>query len=146
MHRGRDEIVGLFSARGISLTAQRLAIAQFVLNSVDHPSAEEVFQAVSATLPVLSKATVYNTLNLLVREGLLGALNLQGGGVRYDPLLTRHSHFLDTRTNQLVDIPADHVHAVEHQLDPARYQIDEIQVIFRGRIRSGEDRRRPVPD
>jgi Fe2+ or Zn2+ uptake regulation protein len=136
MDRRRDEIVQLLSARGISRTAQRLAIAQFVLNSLDHPSAEEVFQAVSATLPVLSKATVYNTLNLLVREGLLGALNLQGGGVRYDPLLTPHSHFLDTQTNRLVDIPADRVRAVEHELDPARYQVDEIQVIFRGRIRS----------
>jgi len=145
MDRRRDEIVQLLSARGISRTAQRLAIAQFVLNSLDHPSAEEVFQAVSATLPVLSKATVYNTLNLLVREGLLGALNLQGGGVRYDPLLTPHSHFLDTQTNRLVDIPADRVRAVEHELDPARYQVDEIQVIFRGRIRS-EDAPPGPPD
>jgi Fe2+ or Zn2+ uptake regulation protein len=134
MERSREEIVRLLAARGLSLTAQRIAIAQFVLNSLDHPSAEEVYQAVSATLPVLSKATVYNTLNLLVREGLLNALNLQGGGVRYDPLLTPHSHFLDAQTHRLIDIPADHVRAVEHQLDPARFQVDEIQVIFRGRL------------
>lgn len=132
----RDEIVELLSERGIQLTAQRIAIAQCVLSSADHPSAEDVFQAVSGALPVVSKATVYNTLNLLVRERLLTALTLQGGGIRYDPLLTSHAHFLDTLTNRLVDIPSDHVHAVEHDLDPQRFEVEEIQVIFRGRVRN----------
>jgi Fe2+ or Zn2+ uptake regulation protein len=138
MQQTRDDVASVLSERGIQLTAQRLAIAQFVLNSHDHPSAEDIFQAVSGTLPLVSKATVYNTLNLLVREGLLNVLNLQGGGVRYDPLLAPHSHFLDTRTNRLIDIPADRVRTVEHELDPKRFEVEEIQVIFRGRVR-GED-------
>lgn len=138
MKRSRDEIIDLLSARGIQLTAQRVAIAEYVLQSPVHPSAEDVFQAVSGTLPLVSKATVYNTLNLLVRERLLTALTLQGGGVRYDPLLCPHSHFLDTHTHRLIDITADRVRAVEHDLDPARFEVEEIQVIFRGRIRDEE--------
>jgi Fe2+ or Zn2+ uptake regulation protein len=135
MNRSREEVVELLSHRGVQLTAQRIAIAQFVLNSTEHPSAEDVFQAVSGTLPLVSKATVYNTLNLLVRQGLLIALKLQGGGVRYDPLLSPHSHFLDTQTNRLVDICPTLVEVVQHRLDPERFEVEEIQVIFRGRVR-----------
>jgi Fur family peroxide stress response transcriptional regulator len=138
MMRSREEISRALAERGIHLTAQRLAIAEFVLNRTDHPSADDVFRAVSAALPVVSKATVYNTLNLLVRERLLQALTLQEGAVRYDPLLASHAHFLDTRTHRVVDIPPDRVRAVEHELDPARFEIEEVQVIFRGRIRDGE--------
>jgi Fe2+ or Zn2+ uptake regulation protein len=134
MKKSRDEIVGLLSDRGLNVTAQRIAIAEYVLNSRDHPSAEETYQAVSASLPVVSKATVYNTLNLLVKEGLVNVISLQEGGVHYDPWLPSHCHFLDTRTNRIFDVPPDQVKTIQHRLDPSRYQVDDVQVIFRGRI------------
>ena len=56
---------------GIQPSAQRVAIAQYVLHADDHPSADEVWERVRARFPMVSRATVYNTLNLFVRKGLL---------------------------------------------------------------------------
>lgn len=134
MNRSREQIVELLSERGLNVTAQRIAIAEYVLNSRDHPSAEEAYQAVSASLPVVSKATVYNTLNLLVKEGFLSVISLQEGGVHYDPCLSPHCHFLDTDTSRIVDVPPDQVTTIQHRLDPSRFRVDDVQVIFRGRL------------
>ena len=131
----REEISRTLAERSIHLTAQRLAIAEFVLNRTDHPNADEVYRAVSTVLPVVSKATVYNTLNLLAKERLLQALTLKEGAARYDPNIVAHAHFLDTRTHRVVDVPPDQVSAVEHRLDPARFEIEEVQIVFHGRIR-----------
>jgi Fe2+ or Zn2+ uptake regulation protein len=133
--RNREEIVGLLAECGLNLTAQRIAIAEYVLNSREHPNAEDIYQAVTKVLPVVSKATVYNTLNLLVRNGLLRAVAIEEGAVHYDPLLSAHPHFLDTRTHRIIDIPSEQVLALEHRIDPSRFEVDEVQVVFRGRIR-----------
>jgi len=134
--RSREDIVRLLAECGLNLTAQRVAIAETVLNSRTHPTAEEVYQAVCAVLPVVSRATVYNTLKLLVRQGLLRAISVEEGAVHYDPWLDPHPHFLDTRTHRLIDIPDEEILAFEHRLDESRFEVDDVQVLFRGRVMS----------
>ncbi|HSN81499.1 MAG TPA: transcriptional repressor, partial [Polyangiales bacterium] len=50
--------------RGIKPSAQRVAVAEFVLHTDAHPSADEVWSRVRERFPMVSRATVYNTLNL----------------------------------------------------------------------------------
>ncbi len=90
---------------GIQPSAQRVAVARYVLDTCDHPSADDVWQRVRRTLPALSRATVYNTLNLLVRQGLLRAHVLAPRRVVFDPNLERHHHFIDDRTGRIHDVP-----------------------------------------
>jgi Fe2+ or Zn2+ uptake regulation protein len=134
--RSREEIVRLLAECGLNLTAQRVAITEAVLNSTSHPTAEEVYNAVCDVLPVVSRATVYNTLKLLVRQGLLHAITVEEGAVHYDPWLEAHPHFLDTRTHRLIDIPEEQLLAYEHRLDGSRFEVEDVQVLFRGRAMS----------
>src|SRR5262245_56856025 len=92
-------------ARGIQPSAQRLAIAEFVLSTEAHPSADEVLAAVLPRLPMVSRATVYNTLHRLVEKGLLRELWLAEGRVVYDPKVDAHHHFVDEHSGEIVDIP-----------------------------------------
>ena len=55
----------------LPVTAQRVAIAEVVLGSDRHLSAEEVAQEVSDKGAAAGTATVYRTLELLVRSGLV---------------------------------------------------------------------------
>lgn len=128
----RDEAVRLLRAHGIQPSAQRVVVAERVLDSEEHPSAEQVLAAVKRALPVISRATVYNTLNLLVEKGLLRELVLTPGHVVFDPNLTPHHHFIDERTGVIHDVPWDSVE-VRRVEGLADFDVREYQVVMRGR-------------
>ena len=79
------EVVDVLKSRGIQPSAQRVAVAEYVLHTHDHPAADQVFARVKKRFPMVSRATVYNTLNLFVEKGLLRALVLAEGKVVFDP-------------------------------------------------------------
>src|SRR5438105_1005131 len=90
---------------GIQPTTQRVVVARYVLFTADHPSAEQVFARTKGHLPVLSRATVYNTLNLFVEKGLLRELIVSEGNVVFDPKTDRHHHFIDEESGRIHDVP-----------------------------------------
>ena len=105
----RDEAIRLLKAHGIQPSAQRVVVAERVLDSEAHPSADQLFAEVKRALPMISRATVYNTLNLLVERGLLRELVLTPGRAVFDPKLSPHHHFIDDRTGVIHDVPWDSV-------------------------------------
>ncbi|HZM48837.1 MAG TPA: transcriptional repressor, partial [Vicinamibacteria bacterium] len=77
----RTNSVEALREHGIQPSAQRVAVADYVLHTDEHPSADQVFAKVRKTFPMLSRATVYNTLNLFVEKHLLRELVLAEGRV-----------------------------------------------------------------
>jgi len=127
----REPVERTLSRHGIQASPQRLAVAAFVLDTTSHPSADEVFDAVRAGAPAISRATVYNTLNLFVRKGLLRQLVIAEGRVVFDPNVGPHHHFVDETTGEIHDVPWD-------ALDVRRVEglkgvkVREYQVVLRG--------------
>src|SRR5689334_4826846 len=131
-------------SRGVRPSAHRLAVAEYVLTTAEHPSADQVLERVRRRFPLLSRATVYNTLNLFVEKGLLRELVLSEGRVVFDPKLDRHHHFIDDETGQIEDVPWS---ALEVG-DPAAiegYDVREYMVVMRGKKRSRASRSRSAP-
>ena len=126
------DVVAALSAAGVHPSAQRVAVASFVLAARDHPSADEVWQKVRRTFPILSRATVYNTLHLFVEKGLLRELNLAEGKVVFDPKLEPHHHFVDEETGAIRDVPWRDA-AVGAIRPPEGYEVTDFQVVMRGR-------------
>lgn len=120
--------------RGIQPTAQRLAVARFVLAASSHPTAEEVFEEVRRRSPTLSRATVYNTLNLFAAKGLLKTQTVREGATVYEPRVERHHHFVDEETGRIYDVPWDAV-KVTGQQALRGYDVRDFQVVMRGRRR-----------
>lgn len=132
-------VVEVLDQAGIQPSAQRVAVAEYVLGTADHPSADQVWARVKERFPVLSRATVYNTLNLFVEKGLLRELVLAEGRVVFDPKLAPHHHFIDDETQHIVDIPWDALQV--SQVDSLRgFDVREYQVVLRGRRVSGATR------
>jgi Fur family iron response transcriptional regulator len=121
---------------GIQPSAQRLAVAEFVLHTDAHPSADQVFAAVRSRVPMISRATVYNTLNLLVRKRLLRQLVLSEGKVVFDPNVAPHHHFVDDATGAIHDVAWDALDV--RRVEALRgVRVREYQVVLRGRRTRG---------
>ena len=125
-------LVDQLRAQGVQPSAQRLAVAEYALTTDEHPSADEVLARVQVSFPLLSRATVYNTLNLFVEKGLLRQLVIAEGRVVFDPNLEAHHHFIDDVTGRIEDVPWELVKVG----DVARlkgYEVREYMVVMRGR-------------
>jgi Fe2+ or Zn2+ uptake regulation protein len=117
---------------GIQPSAQRLALAEYVLSTEAHPSADQIWTEVRARVPMISRATVYNTLNLFVRKGLLRELQLAEGRVVFDPNMGPHHHFIDEATGHIHDVPWDALEV--RRVEGLRgLEVREYQVVLRGR-------------
>ena len=119
---------------GVRPSAQRVAIADYVLRTDAHPSADQVWARVRRGFPMLSRATVYNTLNAFVRRGLLRQLVLAEGKVVFDPKVDAHHHFIDEATGRIHDVPWDAVR-VDRVGSLPEFDVREYQVVMRGRRR-----------
>lgn len=92
---------------GIQPTRQRIAIAQVLLAAPVHMAADDVLLAARAVYPNLSRATIYNTLPLLVEKGLLRALRLDPERTVYDSRTDAHSHIYHEDTGMVEDLPTE---------------------------------------
>ena len=130
----KPEVVHILRKHGIQPTAQRVAVAEYVLRTTEHPSADKVWVGVQENFPTISRATAYNTLNLFVEKGLLRALHLAPDSVLFDPNTNRHHHFIDEETGRIYDIPWDQVEVCNAKALPG-FEVQDYQVVMRGRRR-----------
>ncbi|HEV8323558.1 MAG TPA: Fur family transcriptional regulator [Myxococcota bacterium] len=128
----KRDLIEELRAHDIQPSAQRVAVAQYVLFTGEHPSADQVWAKVRRSLPVLSRATVYNTLNLFVQKGLLRQLVLAEGKVVFDPKVDAHHHFIDEATGSIHDVPWEALE-VRKMASLRGYDVREYQVVMRGR-------------
>jgi Fur family peroxide stress response transcriptional regulator len=89
---------------GLKLTPQRLAILEYLDGNKEHPSAEDVYKAVSKKFPTMSLATVYNTLMILKQRGLVRELTMDPFRMRFDPQPARHHHLICMDCRKITDI------------------------------------------
>ena len=130
----KPDIVRILEEHGIQPSAQRVAVAEYVLHTTEHPSADKVWTGVQESFPMISRATVYNTLHLFVEKGLLRELHLSPDSVLFDPNIDRHHHFIDEDTGRIYDVPWNQIEVSNTR--PLRgFEIHDYQVVMRGRSR-----------
>lgn len=105
----RDDVARLLVARGVLPTAQRIDIARMILARPQHLSAEQIIGVIRASGLKISKATVYNTLNLFCERGLLRTVDVDPTRQFYDSSTSAHHHFYNVDTGELTDIPVESV-------------------------------------
>lgn len=88
------EIISKLREQGYRLTPRRMMILSAIENSTNHISAEDIYTQVVAKYPRVNISTVYRTLELLKRLGLVTETDLGEGRVRYHPADKGHHHHL----------------------------------------------------
>ncbi len=80
--------------KGYKLTPQRLEIIRFLSNDMSHPGAADIFKGIRKKLPKISLSTVYYTLDMLKREGLIRELEFYDRDNRYDITVSNHLNLI----------------------------------------------------
>lgn len=99
-----DAIIARLKEKGISATRQRIQIAQLLFAKPQHLSADQVLEQVNQEDSTASKATIYNTLNLFARKGLVREVIVDPSKVFYDSNILEHHHVYNMDSGTLTDI------------------------------------------
>jgi Fur family iron response transcriptional regulator len=131
-----SEISARFLACGIRATEQRLRVARVLLAAPQHLSAEQIADTLRRNGTRVSKATVYNTLNLFAARGLIRQLNMDGSHTWFDSNVEPHFHFQDETTGALSDVALPEVEFARLPAAPPGMEVAGIDVVIRLRKRS----------
>jgi Fur family iron response transcriptional regulator len=129
----KSDVLEALRRHGINPTRQRLEVALALFSRQEHLSADQIMAIVDEMGAEVSKATVYNTLNLFVRKRLVREVIVDPSRVFYDPNVAPHHHFYDVDSGKLTDIPADAITLVGFPPLPEGMEADGVDVIVRVR-------------
>ena len=101
----REEVAQQLERHGVLTTVQRLDVGEVILSSPQHASADQIIARIREKGSKVSKATVYNTLNLFCERGLLKTIQVDPTRQFYDPTIKPHHHFYNLDSGELTDIP-----------------------------------------
>ena len=116
---------------GIRPTAQRVRIASLLLSAPQHLSAEQILANLRSCGARVSKATVYNTLNLFASHGLIRLLSVDGTRAWFDSNVDAHYHFHDTSSGALIDVPVPEVEFSRLPPAPPGTEVAGIDLVIR---------------
>ena len=116
---------------GIRPTAQRVRIASLLLSGPQHLSAEQILAQLRSAGARVSKATVYNTLNLFASHGLIRLLSVDGNRAWFDSNVDAHYHFHDTSSGALIDVPVPEVEFSRLPPAPPGTEVAGIDLVIR---------------
>ena len=124
-------LVSILNEKNINASLPRIEILDYLYTSMSHPNIDEIYSVLSSKMTSLSKATVYNTLELFAKKGLVNNLYIENNEVRYDVRTERHGHFKCIKCGRIYDFE---VYDVETELkeDNEDFKILSEEVNYRG--------------
>ncbi len=132
----RAVLLSLFDQFGILPTPQRLDIAAILLQRPQHMSAEHIIDKLKDSGSKVSKATVYNSLNLFSKHGLVREVTVDPVRKFYDSTTHSHHHFYNVDSGELSDIPDEQVCFQDLPELPKGTERESIEVLIKVRDRS----------
>ena len=129
----RSDILAKFHERGVLPTAQRIEVANVLLTKAQHLSAEQIIERLREENCTVSKATVYNTLNLFIECGLIKECLVDPERRFYDSVTEPHHHFYNVDTGELSDIPMSDIEISGLPLLPEGSELQGAELIVRVR-------------
>ena len=118
-------------------TAQRATILAEVQAADGHLTAGEIFERVRRRDPKIAYGTVYRSLHLLAKHGLIQELTFADDACRYDKRVERHDHVHCTGCGQLVDVDVPVALIARHvAAEQSGFEITSHHTVFAGRCRT----------
>ena len=123
-------------AHGVKPTTQRTEIGMLLFAVPTHMSADQIIVDLRAAGSRVSKATVYNTLNLFSEHGLVREISVDPERRFYDSTNTAHHHFYNIDSGELTDIHTEEVAFSRFPDLPEGTQADGVDVVIKVRNKS----------
>lgn len=125
-----DNIGEFLKSKTIKPSFQRIRIYEHLMNSIEHPTVNEIYRSLIGEIPTLSKTTVYNTLNLFIEKRIVHMVTIEENEVRYDADVSDHGHFKCDVCGKVYDFKAN---IIELDTDLSEsYIVNQKDIFFRG--------------
>lgn len=124
-----EKYVDILKEHDIKVTPQRIVILRYLDTHHTHPSADTIYEDLKRDNPSLSKTTIYNSLDMLKKHGLVKALR-PGSTVRYDYNVDRHHHFWCRGCGKIMDIRGDD--PCWEDMVGSDHRVEEVHVYLKG--------------
>jgi Fur family transcriptional regulator, iron response regulator len=131
----RADVEAKLRAHRVQPTPQRVELGMLLLARPCHMSADQLLHALRRCGSGISKATVYNTLNLFSRAGIIREVAVNPSRLVYDSNTTLHHHFLDEDSGELKDIDPADIKLQRLPALPEGMEASSVEVIIRVRRR-----------
>jgi Fe2+ or Zn2+ uptake regulation protein len=125
-----ENIGEYLKSNGIKPSLQRMKIFEYLVGTKEHPTVDMIYKKLVKEMPTLSKTTVYNTLNLFVKNDIAHIITIEENETRYDADVSVHGHFKCTECEKVYDFLIENEDI--HITDLKNFQINQKHVYFRG--------------
>ncbi|RSL31704.1 transcriptional repressor [Salibacterium salarium] len=98
-----QEAVNALKNTKVRMTPQRHAILEYLYESMNHPTADDIYKALESKFPNMSVATVYNNLRVFKNVGIIRELTYGDSSSRFDCVTTDHYHVICSDCGKIVD-------------------------------------------
>ncbi len=126
----RAKIEARLRGAEMKMTAQRLAILEYLVRDKIHPTADQISTELNRHFPRASRATIYNTLHALRDASLVREIYINDAVARYDANLAPHYHFVCRACGKLEDVAP--LAAGEMPQPAAGYTVEVYEIVLRG--------------
>ncbi|SEQ47920.1 peroxide-responsive transcriptional repressor PerR [Piscibacillus halophilus] len=98
-----QEALSHLKSSGVRITPQRHAVLEYLMQTMTHPTADDIYKALEGKFPNMSVATVYNNLRVFQEIGLVRELTYGDSSSRFDCNTTEHYHVICDSCGKIVD-------------------------------------------
>ena len=119
---------------GMRITPQRVAICKLLAETTEHPTAAAIYEEIKEQYSSLSLATVYNTLDALVAQGVVNVLGNAGDDkAHFDAHIEPHINLACIECHKIVDIPSSYVNQMDNEItQTSGYRLLGARVMYYG--------------
>lgn len=121
----------ILMSKNIRPSLTRVMIFDYLREHRTHPTADEIYTALSPKAPTLSKTTVYNTVKLFQSEGIIKMITIEEQQARFDACTDLHGHFLCLDCGKVYDFDTSEPKANL----PEGFEISTEEIYFTGRCK-----------
>jgi Fur family peroxide stress response transcriptional regulator len=125
-----DSLAKTLIKKNIKPSYQRIKILEYLIMKRNHPTVDRIFNDLVKEIPTLSKATVYNTLDLFKKENLARVVTIENNETRYDVEVISHGHFKCEICGNIYDFDVNIDNLPVDALE--NFKINEKNVYFKG--------------
>jgi len=124
-----DGLAKTLTEKNIKPSYQRMKILEYLTIKKNHPTVDRIFNDLVKEIPTLSKATVYNTLDLLKKENLARVVTIEDNETRFDAKVSNHGHFKCESCGSIFDFTINIDSFLTDSLE--HFKINEKNVYFK---------------
>jgi len=125
-----ENLAKTLNEKDIKPSYQRIKILEYLITKRSHPTVDKIFNDLLKEIPTLSKATVYNTLDLFKEANLARIVTIENNETRYDAKVASHGHFKCESCGSIYDFEVNIDNLSTDSLE--HFKINEKNVYFRG--------------